>query len=608
MLLLICPVALLEAYQLPDTGQTYCFQGWVPWASIPCEGTGEDGEYSINPMNFTDNGNGTVTDNNTGLVWQKQDDGTVYNWYQASGVYDGSYNPPSTNVCGSLNLGGYSDWRLPTKKELITLVDYSVSINSGPLINSIFTNAKTSYYWSSTTSAYAPGAAWVVDFADGRIYPYNYPGNNNNYVRCVRGEEVQSVFVDNNDGTVTDNSTGLVWQRDEPGEMSWWPALAYCEGLSLGGSTDWRLPNIKELESLTDSTRYNPAIDITHFPNVDVSNVDACYYWSSTNFSWPAKAYFVTFCFGVVWDEDKPDPLNVRCVRGGKVDISPLSKDFGMINVGSTSPSQTFTVSNARTADLIVTSMSFIGGDSAMFSLKPGGTNPCPSLAPTIAAGASCTVVVGFTPSSEGAKFTSFRTVSNASNNPTLDVALTGTGTLQPVFNDTPEDSFAEDFINTMSYHGITGGCGNGNFCPDSPITRGQMAVFIETSLGHPANNCTGRFVDVPVGNPYCGFIERMADDGITGGCGEGIFCPNSPVTRGQMSVFIEAALGHTSTTCTGQFTDVPVGHPFCRFIEHLASDGITSGCGGGKYCPDAPVTRAQMAVFLVAAPPPLNP
>ena len=75
------------------------------------------------------------------------------------------------------------------------------------------------------------------------------------YVRCVRGGQTQQSLVDNGDGTVTDNRTGLIWQQGEPGAMTWNSALTYCEGLSLAGSTDWRLPNIKELESLVDETR-----------------------------------------------------------------------------------------------------------------------------------------------------------------------------------------------------------------------------------------------------------------------------------------------------------------------------------------------------------------
>ena len=169
---------------------------------------------------------------------------------------------------------------------------------------------------------------------------------------------------------------------------------------------------------------------------------------------------------------------------------------------------------------------------------------------------------------------------------------------------------WAEDHIYALYNAGITGGCSANplRFCPEQPVTRGQMAVFIEASLGHPPNACDGRFGDVPTNHPFCGFIERMADDGITGGCGGNNFCPNDPVTRGQMAVFIEVALANSPNSCTAQFCDVPPNHPFCGFIEKLAEDGVTGGCGGCNFCPDAPVTRAQMAVFLVAAPDPLTP
>ena len=177
-------------------------------------------------------------------------------------------------------------------------------------------------------------------------------------------------------------------------------------------------------------------------------------------------------------------------------------------------------------------------------------------------------------------------------------------------FVDVPLDYFAHIFIEQLLSSGITGGCSAVPpplFCPENNVTRGQMAVFIEAFLGNPANTCSSRFSDVPSG-PFCGFIERMADDGITSGCGGGRFCPNDPVTRGQMAVFIEGALGHTPNTCQGSFTDVPIGNPFCGFIERMADDGITSGCGSGRFCPNDPVTRAQMAVFLMAAPPPVIP
>ena len=186
----------------------------------------------------------------------------------------------------------------------------------------------------------------------------------------------------------------------------------------------------------------------------------------------------------------------------------------------------------------------------------------------------------------------------------TFVLTSTNVGT---TFLDVPSDHFAHTFIEQLSAAGITGGCTTGgprpSYCPEDSITRGQMAVFIEAALGNPANTCTGRFADVASGNPICGFIERMADDGITSGCGGPNFCPDAPVTRGQMAVFIEAALRNPANTCTGRFTDVASGNPFCGFVERLADDGITGGCGGSNFCPYNPVTRAQMAVFLVAAP-----
>jgi len=171
-----------------------------------------------------------------------------------------------------------------------------------------------------------------------------------------------------------------------------------------------------------------------------------------------------------------------------------------------------------------------------------------------------------------------------------------------PALGDVPAGPF-EGFIKHLFCRGITAGCTQTpvNFCPDVPISRGQMAVFIEVTLGRPANTCAGSFADVPVGNPFCGFIERLADDGITGGCGGLNFCPDAPVTRGQMAVFIEAALGNPANTCAGSFADVPVGNPFCGFVERLADDGVTGGCDALNFCPDAPVTRAQMSVFLTA-------
>jgi hypothetical protein len=192
-LLLCCSFVILSlpkdanAFKLPDTGQTKCYRDVSPYDEITCSGSGQDGAYNINPKSYTGIGSDVVQDNNTGLIWQRQDDGNYYNWYQATGEVNSSYNPSGgsyKNVCGSLSLGGYADWRLPSKKDLITIVDYSIPY-PGPTINPIFTNTKQSPYWSSTASAYYPGSAWYVGFSDG--YVHYYVKGYGMYVRCVRG-------------------------------------------------------------------------------------------------------------------------------------------------------------------------------------------------------------------------------------------------------------------------------------------------------------------------------------------------------------------------------------------------------------------------------------
>ncbi len=188
-------------------------------------------------------------------------------------------------------------------------------------------------------------------------------------------------------------------------------------------------------------------------------------------------------------------------------------------------------------------------------------------------------------------------------------------------FSDVSHSHFAFKHVEAVAASGITGGCRSDNpqtpeydalFCPDSSITRKQMAVFMETSLGHGPSACTGTvFSDVnaaSVGDTFCGYIEHLSADGLTSGCGNGNFCSDAPVTRGEMAVFIETALGNPLSAGTGRFTDVPTDHPFSGYVERLADDGITAGCGAGKFCMDDPVTRAEMAVFLATLPSPLGP
>jgi hypothetical protein len=196
LVLCIIPCSVSAAFKLPDTGQTKCYQAVEPNSEIPCADTGQDGAYSINPMSYNDDGNGTVTDNNTGLMWQKccvgqnNDDSCSgsaagYNWYWASGTYDASYNPSSESVCGALTLANHSDWRLPSKKELRSIVEYGVPYLRPTIRSSYFPNTAASANWSSTMVANYPDYAWYVYFYNGVVH-YLYKSSYY-IVRCVRG-------------------------------------------------------------------------------------------------------------------------------------------------------------------------------------------------------------------------------------------------------------------------------------------------------------------------------------------------------------------------------------------------------------------------------------
>jgi len=163
---------------------------------------------------------------------------------------------------------------------------------------------------------------------------------------------------------------------------------------------------------------------------------------------------------------------------------------------------------------------------------------------------------------------------------------------------------FAE--ISQLSARGITSGCGAGSYCPDSSVTREQMAIFITRSLGefNPSPPTSQRFLDVPPSRGSYAFIDEFAQRGITAGCGGGNFCPDVEVTRGPMAAFIVRAKGifNPDYNVPQRFNDVPTTNAFYGFIEQMWVLGITKGCGGGNYCPEALVKRGEMAAFLVRA------
>ena len=160
--LTLAPPIAPPIFKLPDTGQTGDYTAIF----------GEDSDYTINPPSYTDNSDGTVTDNNTGIMWQQEDDDIVRNWDAA------------ISYCTNLSLAGHSNWRLPDIKELSGIVDFSVHDPS--IDETYFPNTNSFPYWSYTTVASSPSSAWRVLFnGGGRVSSITKSLSYN--VRCVRG-------------------------------------------------------------------------------------------------------------------------------------------------------------------------------------------------------------------------------------------------------------------------------------------------------------------------------------------------------------------------------------------------------------------------------------
>lgn len=307
-------------FEIVETSQTNCYDASTT-ITPPAPGAGfagQDGQYAGNSMSYVlANGGKVVQDTVTGLTWQQtpdiDDDGDID--VNDKLTWDELQTYPAALNAG--NFGGYSDWRLPTIKELYSLIDFrgtdpSVEASDGtglrPFINTdyfAFAYGDTaageriidSQYGSKTLYVAGSQLLFGVNFADGRIKGYGLTaldGSDKTFVVCCcRGNTSygENNLVDNGDGTISDLATGLTWQQaDSVYGMNWEDALAYAEGLELGGYKDWRLPNVKELQSIVDYTRSpdttsSAAID-SLFTCSTITNLagvlDYPFYWSGT--------------------------------------------------------------------------------------------------------------------------------------------------------------------------------------------------------------------------------------------------------------------------------------------------------------------------------------
>lgn len=349
----------------------------------PKKGTsfyGQDGNYKKGlAFSFTNNNNGTITDNSTGLMWQQLPLDELFTWQEAK------------EYAENLTLGGYSDWRLPSVEEAWSVQDFS---EGWPYVNKDYfkfpkskgligpppnaprppmtsngnkdskeilppppmkehnantdksgNNApngidKTMQFW--TSNIYKAGlthgnqpTAFGVNEATGHIK--GYPSNNKRmgkYVRVVRGSKYGiSEYQNNNNGTITDKTSGLMWAENDSGKaLTWKEALEYAENAKLAGYTDWRLPNVKELQSIVDYSGIYPAINKDYFNVTKLDNNPNYYFWTSTSAYFSKQdpsyiyAWYVAFGYAV-----GPDGKDIH--GAGAVRFAPKSKDTKLLGI-----------------------------------------------------------------------------------------------------------------------------------------------------------------------------------------------------------------------------------------------------------------------------------
>jgi hypothetical protein len=270
---------------------------WAMWPipNFPSSGLPNPESYDLSVA-------GTVLDRVTGLMWQRAVDPGNMTFADA------------TAKCDRLELGEYRDWRLPSRIELVSILDLA---EVQPAIErSAFPATPSEWFWSSSVASDSPTAAWYVYFYFG--YPKTDERRSHFRARCVRTEKPPAFKGDPDahyeigSESVHDLATGLTWQRAlSPHALAFQDALAYCGHLSLDGHKEWRLPSMPELLSLVDERASNPAIDGAAFPGTLAES-----FWTSSRFgNKGAEAWHVSFDHGSALYGLLKTTFRIRCVH-----------------------------------------------------------------------------------------------------------------------------------------------------------------------------------------------------------------------------------------------------------------------------------------------------
>ena len=326
--------------QLPKTGQTTCYD--TAGNLIACSGTGQDGDLqkgvSWPVPRFTNNGDGTTTDNLTGLMWVESgnlmvtrdptfdnddtvNDGNV-TWQHALDYVENKLNTES--------YAGYQDWRLPNMFELESLLNKDESDVGAWLNTQGFISVEANYYWSSTTNVSNTTGARVVSLLAGNLFVFSKESSYRP-VFAVRSEQTKGTvslpktgqqisystgddgdlekgitwsnprFIEESNGILIDKLTGLLWQQTPSSTtMTWTAAMTYANDLVIGNYSDWRIPNSKEIESLFNYGETDIAVWLN---GQGFNNIQSLYFWTATNYMPDARyVWFISLLNGNVGD------------------------------------------------------------------------------------------------------------------------------------------------------------------------------------------------------------------------------------------------------------------------------------------------------------------
>ncbi len=308
--------------KLPDTGQQTSYTLTF----------GEDADFNINPPFYFLNNAAILTDTLTGLMWQRADAGEM--------TFENALNYADTST-----LAGYTDWRLPNAIEAFSILNFQTQNPTVDLNYFIKTNAE--YWWTSDLQVNDNSKVWVTNAGGGignhaKSETISAGGIKKFHLRLVRTLKAKLINADRfaklADGTVYDSLTNLIWQKTPYADtLTWEQALAYADTLTQSGYSDWRLPNIKELQSIQDNTAINPALNTNYF-NVFGRKK----FWSATTLSnRPTSAWYFDTQFGITTYQTKTSRLNTWVLRGGQFATNILWNQYPLLLSISPNPCQT---------------------------------------------------------------------------------------------------------------------------------------------------------------------------------------------------------------------------------------------------------------------------